>query len=239
MIYIDDRIGSKELHPKFPKGSARLTYLQYADFMFTGHYADGDVLVGIERKRIGDLISGMTTGRIAGKQLIGLLNSYHYIYLVVEGEMRANPRDGLLEVKYHGHWCPYKAGKRTFMARDVWAYLNTLEIVCGLHCHYCPVDMDTVYYIMALHHWWAKEYEEHRSHLQAHQRPGPVQLTKQSVFQRMVGQMDGIGFDKAKALDRRFDSISALISATRNELMEVDGIGKKLSEDIIKQLWGL
>ncbi len=238
MIYVDNRIGSKELHPLFPPGSATLTHLKYADFSFTGHHKTGDVLVGVERKRIGDLINGMCTGRISGKQLIGMLNAYHHVYLVVEGQFRANPRNGMLEVWRRGGWCEYRAGSRKFMARDIWAYLNTLTMVCGLHCYYCPRDTDTVYYITALHHWWNKEYDEHRSHLQPHNRDS-VQLTKHSVFRRMVAQMDGIGWEKAKALDVEFDSMSELVGATQEDLMEVDGIGKGLAEGINKQLWGM
>ncbi len=174
MIYIDNRIGSKELYRYFPKHLAELTHLEYADLMFTGHHEDGDVLVGIERKRIGDLVNSMCSGRLGGHQLIGMLNSYHISYLVVEGLFRANPQSGVLEVYRSGGWCEYLAGRRQFMARDIWCFLNTIEIVCGVKCWYCPQVGDTVQWVMALHHWWGKEYGEHKSHLQANNQ-GQVQ----------------------------------------------------------------
>ena len=62
MIYVDNRKGSKELFPLFPMGSAELTHLEYADFMFTGHHSDGDIIIGIERKRIGDFVNCMCSG---------------------------------------------------------------------------------------------------------------------------------------------------------------------------------
>ena len=238
MIYLDDRVGSKELLKLFPPGLATLTHLEYADAMFMGHSKSGDVAVGVERKRISDLVSSMVSGRLSGHQLIGMLNSYHYLYLVVEDAFRANPRDGVLEVWRRGGWVPYHTGKRQYMARDIWTYMNTLEIVCGVHCYYCPRETDTAQYIMALHHWWQKEYDEHRSHMQPQQN-ATVQLTKHSLVRRMASQLDGIGWEKAKVLSERFDSMIGLIMASEEELMGIEGIGKVLADRIIEQLRGV
>lgn len=237
MIYVDDRVGSRELYKHFPRNLAKLTHLEYGDFMLEGNSKSGPVVVGIERKRIGDLVNGMNNGRLSGRQLIGMLNSYHYLYLVVEGIFRAGPADGILEVYRRGGWQPYHTGRRHYMARDIWAYINTLEIACGMHCYYCPRETDTAQYIMALHHWWQKEYEEHRSHMQPHQNE-TVQLTKHSLLRRIASQLDGIGWEKAKAIDERFDSPLGLLMASEEELMGIEGIGSTLANRIIEQLRG-
>ena len=238
MIYVDNRIGSKELYPLFPKHSAELTHLAFGDFSFSGHHKDGEVMIGIERKRIGDLINSMCSGRLGGHQLIGMLNSYHFSYLVIEGQVRANPQSGLMEVYRHGRWGVYAAGRRRFMMRDIWCFLNTIEIVCGVHCYYCPEETDTVQYIMALHHWWDKEYEMHKSHLRPNDE-NRVQLSKQTVVRRVAGQLEGIGWDRAKAIGERYEYVSELMEATPEELMEIDGIGKVLANSIIEQLRGM
>ena len=225
------------MFPLFPRGSARLTHLAYADFAFEGHGVDGDVLVGVERKRIGDFVNSMCTGRLSGHQVIGLLNAYHYVYLVVEGVFRANPRDGMLEVWKHKAWYPYAAGKRQFMARDIWVFMNTLEVVCGIRCYHCATDTDTAAYVGALHQWWQKEYEAHRSHVQPRVEDS-VRLFKHSTVRRVAAQLDGIGWDKAKALDNRYTSVEELVGATEAELREVDGIGKTLAASIYRQLHG-
>lgn len=235
MIYVDSRTGSKELLHFFPKGTAELTHLEYADFMFTGHYDDGDIVIGIERKRIGDFVNCMCSGRFSGRQLIGMLNSYHYLYLIIEGVFRANPKDGVLEVYRHGGWCAYTAGKRGFMARDIWAFMNTVQVMCGLHCYHTNNESDTSYYIRALHHWWTKEYEEHRGHLQPNTGT-TVQLSKHTLVRRVAAQIDGIGWERAREIDQHFGSVSELLEATQKELMEIDGIGKKLAGSIVKQL---
>jgi len=238
MIYVDNRIGSKELYPLFPPGVAELTRMHFGDFMIVGHHADGDILVGIERKRIGDFINSMCSGRLSGKQLIGLLNSYHYIYLVIEGEFRAHPKNGVLQVRAKsGYWYDYKAGARRFMARDIWAFMNTLQVVCGLHCYHCSTPTDTAYYLMALRHWWMKEYGEHRGHLQPNSGT-TVQLSKHSLVRRVAAQLDGIGWGKAKAIDERMDTVEGMVVAGEADYMAVEGIGKKLAGSIVKQLRG-
>ena len=237
MIYVDDRAGSKELLPLFPKGSAALTRMDYADFMFTGHYDDGDIVVGIERKTIGDFVNSMCSGRFSGRQLIGMLNSYHYLYLIIEGVFRANPQSGVLEVYRRGGWYEHTAGRRRFMARDIWAFMNTIQVVCGLHCYHTNSRSDTAYYIRALYHWWTKEYEEHKGHLQPHTGM-TVELSKQTLVRRVAAQLDGIGWGKAKALDLEYTSVVELVDATSKELMGVEGVGKKLAGSIVKQLRG-
>lgn len=237
MIYLDSRVGSKELLRLFPRGMAELTHLEYADAMITGHDEDGDILIGIERKQIGDFVNSMCSGRLSGHQLIGMLNSYHHIYLVIEGMFRANPDTGLLEVWRRGGFQPFTAGRRMFMARDIWVFMNTLEIVCGIHCYHCSRDTDTVHYMMALHHWWGKEYADHRGHLQPHNHR-VVELSKQSLTRRWAACLDGIGWEKSKALDTAFRTPLDLAMASEEELKEVEGIGGGLSKSIIKQIRG-
>jgi len=249
MILVDNRTGSKELYTLFPRGLAELTHLEYADFAFIGHYADGDVAVGIERKRIGDFVNSMCTGRLSGRQLTGMLNSYHHTYLVLEGMFRANPTNGVLEVwsrdntdsdtrKAKGTWHEYRAGRRRFMARDIWAYMNTLQVICGVHCYHCSTKGDTVHYIRALYHWWMKEYGEHKSHILTYSNSDTVRLLKQSVVGRVAGQLDGVGWEKARALEKRFGTVAELVAASEGELMEVEGIGKVIAMGIKKQLGG-
>ncbi len=237
MIYVDNRTGSKELLPLFPKGSAEFTHMEYADFMFTGHYDEGDIVIGIERKRIGDFVNSMCSGRFSGRQLIGMLNSYHYLYLIIEGVFRANPRTGVLEVYRRGGWYEYTAGRRRFMARDIWAFMNTIQVVCGLHCYHTNTELDTVHYIRALHHWWTKEYEEHKGHLQPHTGT-TVELSKHTLVRRVAACLDGIGWGKAKEIDQEFDTVESMVYADVANYMEIPGIGKKLSESIVKQLHG-
>ena len=235
MILVDKRIGSKELFKYFPLGSARLTHLEYGDFSFVGNGREGTVLVGVERKRLGDLVSSMCTGRLSGRQLIGMLNVFHHSYIIVEGTFRPNPESGLLEVYRYGGWYPYRQGKRQFMAKDIWAFLTTMESICGVCWHHCTTQSDTVHFIRGLYKWWNKPYDRHKSYLQATQSP-MVELTRQPVMMRVLAQLDGIGFEKAQAISLRYASVHELMRAPRAELRTIEGIGEKLAQAIHEQL---
>ena len=123
------------------------------------------------------------------------------------------------------------------MARDIWTFMNTIQVVCGIHCYHCTYEADTVHYIGALHHWWNKEYDEHKGHLQAHTGT-VVQLSKQPYLRQAAALLDGIGWEKAKMISERYDFMVELMDATPKELMEIPGVGKKLAGSIIKQLRG-
>jgi len=219
----------------FPRGVAELVRLEYADFALFGHGEDGEVAVGVERKTIGDFVNSMCSGRLSGHQLIGLMNAYHYVYLVLEGMFRANPRTGVLEVWSRGGYVEYRAGRRRFMARDVWVFMNTLAVECGVRCYHCLTETDTACYVMALHHWWGKEFGEHKGHLQPH-NGRVVELSRQSLVRRVAACLDGVGWDRSKALDARFGTVRELVEATEEELRSVEGIGKVLARSIWEQL---
>ena len=134
MITVDSRTGSIELLPLFPKNTAKPGYLAFADFAFTGRgYANGlPLLIGVERKTTTDLLSSMTTGRLSGYQIPGLLNSYNAVYLIIEGIFRPNPNSKILEHYRKGKWVSIKLGNREFMSRELYNYINTLTTICGI-----------------------------------------------------------------------------------------------------------
>ncbi len=240
MIYIDPRKGSGELLPLFPAGDAKLEHLDYADFSFIGNGPDSiPWLIGIERKTIRDLLNSMTSGRFAGHQLPGLLNSYHVVHLVVEGIIRPNLATGVLEICNRTGWKTIELGSRCFMMRDVWCYINTLEIKCGVHCTFTSTDHETVKYVTSLYHWWnGKEYTEHRSHLQPNTGIA-TPLTAHGLVRRVAAQLKGVGWDKRSAtINDRFGSVADMVAASEAEWKTIDGIGTKLSKSIVAELKG-
>jgi len=250
MVMLDSRIGSKELLPLFASGNARLCRLEYGDACFTGNGGDGiPYVIGIERKRVTDLLNCIMSGRLSGHQLIGLLNSYNVVYLVVEGLYRSDASTGLLQLwkkpvdRYgyssrKGHWEIVTLGTRQFMARDMWAFLNTLEIVAGIHIWYTTSVEETAQWIQALHYWWTnKEYEDHRGHLQAHTQ-NQVVLTKHTLARRTAAQLKGVGWEKAQVLAKKFVSVDNMVHASEEDWKSVEGIGIKLSRSIHAELRG-
>lgn len=246
MILIDNRIGSKELAPYIHTRS-RLTRLEYADFMFMGHGANGPVKVGIERKVIGDLVSSISSGRLSGHQLIGLLESYGYTYLLVEGLWRPNPQSGILEKMKGRKWVNISHGNRKFMARDIWNFLNTLAVMCGVVVIYTDNIKQSGYWIDSTYHWWSKGWDQHKSHLQFKNQLPPTSGTQQKMklhvhrptpFERILVGITGLGWETVGKLKRRFNSPLEVAMATEKALMEVDGVGRKTAQTIIREMRG-
>lgn len=108
-ILVDHQGGSGFLTDLPPLTSlSRLARLHSADCCFIGrHPATGrrTVLVGIEVKSIGDLLSSCQTGRLQDTQLAKMLSEYEVRWLVYYGQYRVT-RDGYLQV----WWMPPAAG---------------------------------------------------------------------------------------------------------------------------------
>src|SRR5574342_372474 len=165
MIIVDDREKGAMFVGCLPHGLYQLGRLEYGDVSFVGNGPDDTpVLVGIERKSIGDLLNTITSGRFAGHQLPGLINSYNVVYLIVEGLYRPGP-SGLLELRYGAGWAPNEMGRR-WMYNEVECWVSTMEEKAGLRLRRAPGPPETAAIIQSLHQWWcSKEYEDHRAHL--------------------------------------------------------------------------
>jgi ERCC4-type nuclease len=239
MILIDDRTGSKELHPLLP--SSQLERLDYGDVMWMGEGPSGLVPVGVERKTVLDFLGSTLSGRLSGHQLVGMLETFHTTYLVIEGAWRASPEDGLLQRQTSsGWWVTAELGTRRFMAREFIQLINTLQVMVGLHTWMTPDIHATAQLLTALHRWWSKPWDKHRSHLQFHQKAAKdaVSLMKPSLVVRVAAELEGVGMERARAIGRLFPSVTDLVAACPADLQEVPGIGKTLATRIIYELAG-
>ncbi len=238
MITVDPRAGSGELHPLFPPGMSRLAHIDYADFAFTGRGPAGvPWLVGVERKVVRDLLASIVSGRLSGHQLIGLLNSYNAVYIVVEGGIRPHPSNGMLQMHGAHGWHNVTLGTRRFMYRDVVAYMETLGRKCGTIWYQTAGREETVALILALQNWWVgKDYAAHRAHLADHK--GAASLTQHSLVRRVAAQLPGVGWERAQAVDAAVSSIAGMVGMTEAQWREIPGIGKGIAARLVRELGG-
>lgn len=241
MIQIDYRKGSKELAP-YIHSKHEIVTLEYGDVSFVGMGDNEPAFVCIERKTIGDLVQSMSSGRLSGHQLVGMLEDFTHIYLLVEGIWRPNPKSGMLE-KLHGKsWTPVHHGKRKYMARDVYNYINTLAVMCGVIPVFTSTLQQSGYWIDCVYSWWMKGWEQHKSHLKFHRqqvspkKKGKVLLRQPTSFERIVSGISSVGFDTATLLQKHFRTPMDLALASEKQLMDVKGIGKKTAKMIIKEM---
>lgn len=238
MILVDDRTGSVEIAPLLQ--NSMVCHLEYADFAFTGNGPEGPVNVGIERKTIHDFLQSMTSGRLSGHQIVGLTQQYDWVYILLEGIWRPDRHTGILQhTNKEGRWSALSHGSRKFMARDVYNFIQTLQIICGIVVVATSNRWETAMWLTSCQGWWSKEWTKHKSHLQ-HQKPTThVHLTKPNLVTRMASQLTGIGWDKARKIGERFSNMTELMDATEGELEEINGIGPKIASGIVKELGGV
>lgn len=249
MIYVDDRVGSGELVELFESGLAvAKTRLNFGDFYFLGKGNEGyPVPIGIERKTISDLITSMVSGRLAGHQLPGLLNSYVVVYLVVEGIWRREKGTGALEVLNCGRWQPYQYGYRTYRHSDIFKFIHTLAIMSarsGRRFIYIPTStkQETVDAVTDLYKWWTcKDFEEHRGHKAIYDPYISIidGLIEQPPVQRVaqaLGHGCGVGAGKAQTIAKHFSSVKEMCLASEKEWTKIHGIGKILAKAMYNEI---
>ena len=217
---------------------AILVSLEYGDIAFSGNGADGQVEIGIERKKIGDLINSISSGRLSGHQIPGLLDNYFKVYIIVEGICRENPTTGELEILHGTKWTHLDRGRRKFAYRDVWAYLSTIEIMTGIIVRHTTNTLETTAQIEWLYKWWQKPWEKHHGHLQLHKPPQTMLLRteKPSLIRRMASELSGIGWTRSREVEKYFGTIRKMFEAEESEWREIEGIGKLTSKNVWREL---
>jgi len=238
-IVVDSRVGSRELMRWFSPGVAELGRLEYGDFMFSGRGKGKEPwLVGVERKTIRDLLNSIASGRFAGHQLLGLLNSYNVVYLVVEGLVRPNPGTGVLEIRRNRQWVVLELGKRRFMMRDVWEWVNTVTLMTGVVVFMTSRECETAKLVTALHRWWnIKDWEEHRAHVSPRVSTVPG-LVRPSVLKMVAAQLPGVGWERAGKVEVYFESVADMAEAGVEDWEAIPGIGPKTAEKAWRAIHG-
>lgn len=239
MITVDPRVGSKDLAAPLKSFGLPvcLAQLEYGDVAFEGRGPEErPVLVGIEVKKVDDVLTCIRDGRFAGHQLPGLQQSYEVYWLLVEGQVRAGQHGIEVRSQSRNVWREPQ-GRR--MPYSAWAHwLTTVELKGGCRVARTHDRAETVAWIASLYGWWTrKSWEQHesinaihddaaglRAHMVALVRP----TKKEMVAARLVGPKTGM------AAARHFPSIAAMVLATEDEWRGVEGVGKKKAMEVVR-----
>lgn len=247
MILLDPRIGSGELLPYFqPYGvEVEVQHLDYGDCCWWGQGHDGPVLVSAERKIITDLIASMRSNRLSGHQLPGLLDTYAFTYILIEGNWRSG-EGGAIEIPTRGGWIPLRVGSRSVLFREVDHYLATLDHRVGLSILHSSNKEQTVAQIVSRYHWWQKDWYKHDSFEAIYAPYETARQSRRGTFvQRKVGAVELVASQfpgvskKAFGFGKVFGSVQELVNAKIEELEKVEGIGKKGAKAIHAWLRGV
>lgn len=243
-VLVDDRTGSGDLLPVLKAKSVpcALARLEYGDISFFGRGPDGcPVPIGAEIKQLSDVLKCITDGRFAGHQLPGLIQTYTYTWLIVEGIWRGSPTDGVLQHFTHGAWKAAQIGQRRFMLRELDHWLLTMSIKGGIRIEHASSRTDTARIVTSLYRWWTdKSFDEHRSHLAADQShcPDAALLVRPSLVRMVAKELPGIGWEKAGEVAKKFPTVVDLAVAEEEDWTDIPGIGPTTAKKAVSALRG-
>lgn len=268
VLFVDDRTGSHDLAPHLrqlitPTSHVCLCRLDSADVAFAGNGPDPryPIEVGIEVKRLGDVLQCIQDGRFAAFQLPRMHEHFNYSWLVVEEEIRADPKTGIIQKritktpKQKGKrkpkpvtsWVPVISGPGKYvMYRDLMHWLTTIDVVGGVRVVNTLDRASTALWIASLYWWWQKDFKQHRSLKVFHEHTDDMRLNRVAMVAKAF---DGIGYDRAKNISRHFSSPIEFINApidrlqnipsTRDPIMKTsnnDGLSKVLGKKLYEQI---
>lgn len=211
MILVDYREGSKDLIKPLQKRGLPVTEadLDAGDLAFVGRGEGGTpVSIGIEHKKVADLVQSIRTERLQGHQLGKMRAEYFMSYLFIEGELLYDERGRLLRRSRHGRpkVMPGSMGIGELLKR-----VYVLQLCGGLHPWWSATQRDTVLALEMLYRVWTDtDLDKHKSHIAVYQPPPPVPI---SQLRQTLCSLPGVKVAVSKAAEQTFGSIRAAVNA--------------------------
>ena len=200
----------------------------------------------------------MEDGRLPASQLIGMRESYDYVFLLLHDRI-ASDKYGHLTVwvpsvpkgakrtrdtgdrKYdapgynHGYWAraQYGAG-RNLMYVDFWKWIMSLSVCGGVRLLQAGSNQEAGEVLAAGYEWFRKEWRAHKS-LKTFDNSHTPTLTKPSIPALVAHALTyGIGWEKAMAAADHFSTARNMINASAEEWKRVEGIGDVLARRAVR-----
>jgi ERCC4-type nuclease len=239
-----DMLGLIRSHRASP--TALHKHLSAGDFCFAGEGPKGPALIGIERKRIKDVLSSIRTGRLS-EQLVRMLNYYDYSFLVLEGTFRTNWHSGILEDKYGRDYSPVYVGKSTFLGLELESALTSILSATPVRYLRTRSDRETVEWLISLNHAFSSPWDKQLSKVTAiHQQEQYATVGKASTIRRVTNSLSGLGWEKSGTLEQNYASVWDMMSTDSNcpcirpakDYEKLPGFGKVISKRVWDQLHG-
>lgn len=178
--------------------------------------------VGVQRKEVNDLIASVHDGRLARE--LAMMKRLSVKVLVVEGKMTWT-LDGELITKGFG-----KPWTRSQHRGLLWSVRSK-----GIWVEWTDDARDTCVMVEQLESWIGKE-----KHQSTERRPGPEtvwgQLTNRDYACHLLMGLPGVGVELAGRIVDKFGGVPWQWTVTKEELMTVEGVGKKKAEAMLKVL---
>jgi len=235
MILVDPRVGSKHLlDPLNLKVNCTVkgSRLHSADVCFEGNGPDGPIAIGIELKKLRDMLGSMRSERLAGDQVVKMAHDYEMCFIIIEGIWKPNSWNDDLMTMMGRVMRPLNlsagTGTRkpiTFKYGELFKHIISLSVLKNVIVLWSSGPVETVAQIAHLYAWWQRDWEAHRS-------TDPIKLqtevtfTNVSLLRKMAAELPGIGWVRSKEVEKAFISVFHMVNASQEEWQKIPGIGR-------------
>lgn len=241
MIFVDYRSGSAELaEPLQRKGlDVEITTLEFGDVAFEGRGEKGaPVTIGIEFKKLRELIQALRTQRLQGYQAVGMRPMFDFSYLFVEGELIYDRRGTLQRRKSSGRVVEMEGAMNV---SEMFKRIFVLHLRGGMNPLFLSNRKDTIQAITDLYRTWTdQDLDKHKSHIAIYNPPSIIPISKE---RHTFCTFPHIGRKASAAVDEHFNGdIGKATNASVDEwaaIQVVDDkgrgrrLGLKVAQDIV------
>lgn len=241
MIIVDTSDGSKDLLdcPDL-YDVATPGRLDSADAMLTGHGPGGSTItVGVELKKVADLVSSVSTGRLGGVdgQIPKMLRTYDYSWLLIYGDYYVDEITNVMQIQKRGRWRNFRLGRQRALP---WSYIEgflmTLQFQTGVRVKQVHTITEAAKWLKIMDHWLEKPWEKHGA-MHTFNRAGDQTFIGadpvEEAIARVAACLPAVGWERGWAAAKRFDSIEQMLGATTEEWQGVQGIGKVIAKSVV------
>jgi ERCC4-type nuclease len=224
-----------------------LTQMSFGDIAFTGlGHNSTPVSIGLEIKSLGDCISCVQSGRFAGHQLPGLIQSYDHIWLLIQGQYKMRPKDGALIELREGrgggqYWTEAGGGQRRWMWRDFEGWVNSVSILGGLRVHRVATWEEGADWIKCLYGWFQREGHSSTQVVYGGKQLYAEQalLVRPTLARRVAKELPSVGVVRSAAVAAKFRTLESMVMASEKDWQTVDGLGAGTAKKIYLAIHGL
>lgn len=259
MIQVDDRIGSIELIPVLQEMAPKLcktvpvppitsSRLLSGDVCFDGEGPNGmKTIIGIERKRLRDMLNSIRLGRYSGKQLPDMLKYYDETYLIIEGWFRCGITGDLetLVTKAHplnetigGRWFPVQLGNCTIRYTELDHFICTMQTHTRVHVRTAHTEYETSAEILSIYTHHLKPFDKHHAHQSLYTPQTLATIGKAGLVRKVAACLSGVGWERSGDVALKFRNVLEMCMAVPAEWETIKGIGKTLARRAYDQIRG-
>lgn len=237
MLKVDRRIGSEELAAPLKRMGCKVdvTTLDCADVMWYGEGPKGHVSVGVERKKLSEILACFGDSRFVSRQLPKLVQAYDVAWLLIEGVYGVE-RDGRMKLGM-------TFGPRQAHSYEAYAgFLLTLQLKAGLRVVRTASFTETVHWLHTAYRHGQKAWDKHHSAyaLDTVRVPYDPAITAAPSLVRLVAaQLPGIGWERSAQVEKHFTSVRQMSESGWRTWAAIDGIGEVTARRVVAAMRGV